>query len=134
MRRNGYSSRCIAVGIVVALAVLPAIAGGTWVKTRIGLHTKDSGDPLASGKAIYREKDFGLRRTLRVEMNNISSSTNVNVYVGTDLVGNVSLVLGAGTLFIDTAENDDVPVIGFGSVVKVKDSSDAHVILRGKNH
>lgn len=51
---------------IVALTALlliggSAFAGGTWVKTRIGLRAKAS-DPLASGKAVYREKDFSYVR------------------------------------------------------------------------
>ena len=128
----------VATRAIVALSVLllisvSAMAGGTWVKTRIGLNNKAS-DPLADGKAVYREKDLGLRRTLRVEVEDVSSATSVDVFVDDVNVGTINLLLGAGELEIDTNDGDTVPVVVFGSIVKVRDSSDNHVILRGRNH
>jgi len=123
---------------IVALTALlliggSAFAGGTWVKTRIGLRAKAS-DPLASGKAVYREKDFGLRRTLKVEVEDVSSATSADVFVDDVNVGTINFLLGAGELEIDTKDGDTVPVLVFGSVVKVRAESDNHMIMRGKNH
>ena len=83
---------------------------------------------------MEREKDFGLRRTLKVEVEDVSSATSADVFVDDVNVGTINFLLGAGELEIDTKDGDTVPVLVFGSVVKVRAESDNHMIMRGKNH
>jgi hypothetical protein len=136
-RRENMRKYMVTVLIVTMVCTLfaaqPVMAGSTWLKTRIMLHATDN-DPLASGKAVYREKDLGFRRKLNVEVEDVLSASSVNVFVDGELVGSINLFAGAGELELDTKNSDEVPIILTGSSIKVRNASNNKVILKGRNH
>ncbi len=132
MRKYKGFASLLLVLIAIVFAVTPVLAGSTWVKTRISLKATDN-EPLASGKAIFRDRDLGLRRKLNVEVQDVISATSVNVIVDGETVGSITLVAGTGELELDTNDGDTVPFVFAGTLVKIKNVSNGDVLLKGRN-
>ncbi|MDZ4858129.1 MAG: hypothetical protein SGI88_04040 [Candidatus Hydrogenedentes bacterium] len=125
----GLAVLLLAIGFTVA----PALAGSTWVKTRIGLKATDN-ELLASGKVVYREKDLGFRRKFSLEVEDVLSTPDVEVFVDNVSFGVIPLVAGGGEMELDTRDGDSVPLIIVGSKIQIRSEPDDEVLLKGRNN
>ncbi len=118
--------------MVVALAAPPVLAGATWVKTRVGLKATAL-DPLASGKAVFREAVVGSRNKVEVEVEDVFSTTNVDVFVDAVNIGTIALVGGKGQIELDTENGDTVPAVQVGMFIKIKDTVTGDLLLKRRH-
>src|SRR5205823_14258815 len=98
--------------------------------TRVRLETDltaTAADPDAEGHARFESRSD--RAQFRVEVEDISTATAVNVLVNGQLVGVITLQAGAGELDLNTKDGDTVPMLHTGDEVEVVDAADGATLL-----
>lgn len=105
----------------VSLAGSAAYAQDGRIRFKIKLHVPVKTVDAPKGKAKYDQRASG-RKKLNVEVEHITGTTNIEVFVDGGSVGTAALTAGAVEIELDTKKGDTVPTMTESSLVEVFDA------------
>jgi hypothetical protein len=116
-----------ALAMVALPMLMPATVFADDVRLEADLSPTDV-DPGASGRARFESDRYDTQ--FRVEVQNVSVTDTVDVFVNGDFVGTIVLnYLGQGELDLDARNGDTVPALQDGDEVEVVDAADDTTLI-----
>jgi len=116
-----------ALTMIAVLMLMPATVFADEVRREADLSATDV-DPGASGRARFESRQD--RAEFRVQVDNVSVTDAVDVFVNGDFVGTIVLDdRGDGELDLNTRDGDTVPTLQDGDEVEVVDAADDTTLI-----
>jgi hypothetical protein len=113
--------------MIAVLMLMPATVFADEVRREADLSATDV-DPGASGRARFESRQD--RAEFRVQVDNVSVTDAVDVFVNGDFVGTIVLDdRGDGELDLNTRDGDTVPTLQDGDEVEVVDAADDTTLI-----
>ncbi|MDT5270064.1 MAG: hypothetical protein QOH49_2250 [Acidobacteriota bacterium] len=118
------------VATLAALAAAPAFAGSDEVIINAGLSGVTINGQTPSGTAVFRQRPGNdLKLEVEVQDVNLPASTVLNVLVGGQQIGTITLdTLRAGKVELETERGQAVPAVTNGTTVAVRNQSGANIV------
>lgn len=118
----------VAVVMSAMMAVSNANAAAAETRLRAQLAGAAINGRVPKGQSEFRDRTTRTQLKVQVEDVNLADGATLNVLINNNQVGQITLVLGRGSLQLNTGDGDAIPPMGLGSTVVVTNQAGTTIV------